>query len=197
VTGHEDVVHVAAPEQKLVAQQTLDNEAASLIQPSRARVATQYAQAELASAALSCLLDRRLDERSSSSEASPAGVNSQPIDVQHVLVRRESAGSTELGVPDYEVVDHGDKYVVRMRPLVEERSADRWRGGRGDVVGPSGGVELPQNLLVPELSLSNRYHPDRMPQRFGSTKDHVPPYLGDPTGCRQEKWIQYPRVPPP
>ena len=200
VTRHEDVVHEATPEPELVSQQALDNEAAGLIQPSGAHVATQHAQAELASAALSCLLDRRLDERSSGSEASPVRVNSQPIDVQHVLARRERAGSTQPGVPDHEAVDHGDEHVVWARPLVEEGGADRWKGRGGDVVGPSGGVELPQNLLVPELSLSNRYHPDRMPQRRPSTKDQVPPYLGDPTCCRRgsakepEKWIQYPRV---
>jgi len=107
VTSHEDVVHVAVPEQELVSQYALDHEAAGLIQPSRGGVATQYAQAELACAALASLLDSGLNEMSSGPEASR---------------------------------------------------------GRGGIVGPCGGVELPENLLVPELSSSNRYHPDRMPQ---------------------------------
>jgi hypothetical protein len=76
VTSHEEVVHVATPEQELVAQNVLDHEAAGLIQPSRAGVATQYAQAELACAALARLLDSGLNELSSGPEASPAGVNS-------------------------------------------------------------------------------------------------------------------------
>ena len=201
VTSHEDVVHVAAPEQELVSQHALDNEAAGLIQPSRAGVATQHAQAQLACAAPARLLDSGLNERSSGPEALPAGVNCQPIDVQHVLARRECAGSTELGVPDYKAVDHGDENVVRPCALVEEPSAGGWRGGGGDVVGPGGGVELAESHIVPELGTSNRYHPDRMPQiRRLTTGPHQ---TLDDAACagteRDEQkglWIQYPRVAP-
>jgi len=84
-------------------------------------------------------------------------------------VRWEWAGPTELGVSDYDAVDHGDEYVVRACPLVEEPCANRWRGGGGEVVSPRGGV-LPENLLVPELSSTNRYHADRMAQKVGSPK---------------------------
>jgi len=184
VKSPKHVVHVAALEQELVSKYALDNEAAGLIQPSRAVIATQYAEAQLACAAVACLLDSGFDELSTDPEASAVGVDAEPIELQHVLVRRESDGPTELAVSGDDAVDLSDEHVVGSCPLVEERSAGRGcRGGR-DVVGPGDGVQVPEKGVVPALTSSNRYHPDRMPQRCPPTKGHVPSSAGDVTGCR-------------
>jgi hypothetical protein len=173
VTSHEDVVHVATLKQELRAQDALDHEAAGLVQPSGAGVATQYTQAQLACSAVSGFLDGSLDQPSTDTASSPVGVNRQPVELHHVLVRRELDRPAELRVTGDNTVSLGDKDVIGPSPLGEERAADRWCWGRGDIVGPGGVIQPSEDGIVCQLRSSNRYHWNRMPHMRWSTQGQL------------------------
>ena len=120
-------------------------------------------------AAALCLQYGRLDEPATGTVALSLRINCQPVEGQHVIVRRDRDRLTELRVADDDTLNLGDEYVVGPRLIREERGAHR-RGRTGrDVSGPRGCVHLSENGVVLRTGFSNRQHRDRMPQR---TLDH-------------------------
>ena len=120
-------------------------------------------------AAALCLLYGRLDESATGTVALSLRINCQPGESQHMIVRRVRYRLTELRVADDDTLNLGDEHVLGSRPLREEHGADRrGRAGR-DVSGPCVSVHPSENGVIFRMSLSNRQHRDRMPQR---TRDH-------------------------
>lgn len=101
-------------------------------------------------------------------------INCQPVESQHMIVRRERDRLTELRVSDDDTLNLGNEHVLGPRPLREERGTDRrGRAGR-DVSGPRGCVHPSENGVVLRTGLSNRQRRARMPQRTRDHQGHAP-----------------------
>ena len=100
LASHEDVVDVAAVKEELCSKDALDREATGLVQQPGTGVGTQDAEAQLVCAAALCLLHGRLDEPATGTVALSLRINCQPVESQHMIVRRERDRLTELQVAD-------------------------------------------------------------------------------------------------
>jgi len=100
LAGHQDVVDVAAVKEELCSKDALDREATGLVQQPGTGVGTQDAEAQLVCAAALCLLHGRLDEPATGTVALSLRINCQPVESQHMIVRRERDRLTELQVAD-------------------------------------------------------------------------------------------------
>jgi hypothetical protein len=88
--GHQNVVDVPPAEEEFLTQDSLDREAARLIEPAGRDIATKNTQRQLACAPAAGLLDAGFHEPAPHPAALAGRVDRQPPDHQHMGLRRQA-----------------------------------------------------------------------------------------------------------